>query len=382
MPKSATITVDPELLKWARESAGLSETQAAKKVGLKPPERYPEWEAAGRPTPRQLERLADAVKRPVLAFFLPNKPSEPPAPADFRVAPNTARPELSSTLRFVIRRARRVLRIYEELGGAPLREVGASLTLTRDMPAHVGAAQARNLLGVSLEEQASWGSAAIALEKWRDKLENLGILVLQFNMTGETVSGFSLSNGTPAIVLNKSDHESRRCFTLFHEWAHLLLGEPGLCNVDEGDLAPVDAGVEAYCNAFAAEALVPLSELRDTGAFADLVAREDIERAVSWGVKRYGVSRWVMLIRSLTARLIPHEVFDQTVDLWNAQPLAKKKGGRSYPHRKAVQNLGLPYVSRVMTAREAGEITDAEASDYLNLKLRWFPELEALLPSR
>jgi Zn-dependent peptidase ImmA (M78 family) len=381
LAKTATISVDPELIKWARESAGLSETQAAKKVGLKPAERYPEWEAAGRPTARQLERLADAVKRPVVAFFLPEKPREPEAPVDFRVAPGAAGPELSTAVRFVIRRARRVLRIYEELGGEA-RQV--PIALTRREPATTAAARAREMLGVSTAEQASWGSAPAALEKWREKLEGLGVLVFQFNMTGETLSGFSLSNGIPAVILNKSDHESRRCFTLFHEWSHLLLGEPGLCNVDEGHVTPTDQGVEAFCNAFAAEVLLPLAALRDFGLADSLAARRmTVEEAVSEGVASFAVSRWVVLIRLLVAQAISRADFDRTARAWGAQAApAKKRGGRSYPHRKTLQNLGSPFVFRVMAAREAGEITDADASDYLGLKLRWFPELEALVPGR
>jgi len=380
LPK-ATISVDPELLRWARESAGLTEAQAAKKVGLKAP-RYPAWEAAGRPTPRQLERLADAVKRPVVAFFLPERPREPEAPADFRIAPGAPRPELSTALRFVIRRARRIVRLHEELGGEARP---APLTLTRREPVAVGAGRAREILGVSPEEQASWGSAAVALEQWRARLEGLGVLVLQFNMTGETASGFSLSNGFPAIVLNKSDHESRRCFTLFHEWAHLLLGEPGLCNVDEGRVEAQDEGVEAFCNTFAAEVLVPLTALRESGLPEALAATRGltIAEAVREGQARFGVSRWVILIRLLVAHVINRAAFEQTARAWNAEAVPRKRrGGRSRPHRQALQNLGLPYVSRVMAAREAGELTDAGATDYLGLKLRWFPELEALIPGR
>ncbi|HET9315219.1 MAG TPA: helix-turn-helix transcriptional regulator, partial [Vicinamibacteria bacterium] len=67
---------------WAREAAGLTPQAAAKKIGVSP-KKLAQWEtpgAAERPTPRQLEKLADAVKRPVATFFLPAPPVEPPLP--------------------------------------------------------------------------------------------------------------------------------------------------------------------------------------------------------------------------------------------------------------------------------------------------------------
>jgi Zn-dependent peptidase ImmA (M78 family) len=221
--------------------------------------------------------------------------------------------------------------------------------------------------------------------QWRARLEGLGVLVLQINLTGETVSGFSIVEGMPAIVLNKSDHESRRVFTLFHEWAHLLLGEPGLCNVDEGRTTAQDEGVESYCNAFAAEVLVPLDALRESGLPDRLAAARGLPLgdAVREGQARFGVSRWVILIRLFMAQAIERDAFDRMVRAWNDEAAPpKRSGGRSRPHLQALQNLGFPYVSRVMAARESGEITDADAVDYLGLKLRWFHELEALIPDR
>jgi Zn-dependent peptidase ImmA (M78 family) len=353
---------------------------AAKKVGLSPAS-YAAREATGEITPRQLERLADAVKRPVIAFFLPERPQEPQSPTDFRAAGRAKSLELSPAVRYAIRRARRIVRIYDELGGEPWRH---PLKLTRDEPAPVGAARVRRALGVSPEEQASWGSAAAALEEWRSRLEQYGVLVLQFSLRDEGISGFSVTDGRPAIVLNKNDHESRRCFTLFHEWAHVLLEEPGLCNVDEGRMAMRSEGIEAFCNAFAAELLVPLPALRDAGIPA---AVRDRQMGVAEGIEevrtRFGVSRWVALIRLLTAQVISRAAFERMSRRWNAEdPAPARRGGRSRPHRQALQNLGAPYVGRVLAARDSGELTDADVVDYLNLKRRWFDDLEAMMPAR
>lgn len=95
--RSATIAVDGRLVKWARESAGLSDAALVKKLGIKDRAKLTAWEAPGARanlTPRQLERLSDATKRPLAAFFLPEPPAEPILP-DFRRPPGEEPPPLS-----------------------------------------------------------------------------------------------------------------------------------------------------------------------------------------------------------------------------------------------------------------------------------------------
>ena len=41
------ITLQPEVLRWARERAGLSQDDLAKKMNVKP-ERVPDWESTGK----------------------------------------------------------------------------------------------------------------------------------------------------------------------------------------------------------------------------------------------------------------------------------------------------------------------------------------------
>ena len=52
------ITLQPEVLRWARERAGLSPEQLAKKMNVKP-ERVSEWEITGKISIAQADRLAD-----------------------------------------------------------------------------------------------------------------------------------------------------------------------------------------------------------------------------------------------------------------------------------------------------------------------------------
>jgi Zn-dependent peptidase ImmA (M78 family)/transcriptional regulator with XRE-family HTH domain len=378
----ATIDVDPSLVSWAREAAGLTRQAAAKKVGVHL-DKFVQWEtpgAASRPTPRQLERLADAVKRPVATFFLPAPPVEPPLPADFRRPPSDEGVQpLSPATRLAIRRARRLQQVYVELASITERPP-AKIRITRSTPPEPAARDARSLLGVTVAEQAQWHDTATALRQWRQHFERLGYLMFQFAMPPSEISGFSLADTASAIVLNKKDPPSRRCFTLFHEWAHLLLEEPGLCFVEEGRTGGTADAVEVFCNAFAGALLVPMDALRSLNALR--AARFSLEQAVEEGVQQFAVSRFVILRRLQTAGTIDQQTYQKTAALWERQyqprPKKKAKGGAP-PYRKTVAELGRGFVSHVLRAHDRGQISDIDLSDYLSLKLRHIEKVEALV---
>lgn len=380
MPKSATIAVDGRLVRWARESAGLSLEDAAKKAKVEPAI-FAEWERTrAYRTPRQLEALADAFKRPVASFFLPGPPREPDLPADFRIAPTQKPGAFSFETRLAIRRARRLQRIFRELA-AELgeREQLRRLDISRSDSPEEAAAKARRTLGIEIAEQAKWRKLAVALRAWRARIESLGVVVFQFPMPPDEASGFSLSDGSPVIVLNKKDSEARRIFTLAHEWAHLLLGEPGLCNVEEGR-ASRDESVEVYCNAFAAALIVPLAEFQKsppTVAFRE--GTSSLGESVVEAAALFAVSREVILRRFLTARAISRDTYQRTVDTWKrARRPTKRSGGPVPRHTICVNELGNRFISRVLAARERGLVTDGDLVDYLSLRLKHLPKLERL----
>ena len=77
------ITLQPEVLRWARERAGLSQDDLAKKMNVKP-ERVPDWESTGKISIAQADRLADRTYTPLGYLYL-SKPSAESLPIrDFR----------------------------------------------------------------------------------------------------------------------------------------------------------------------------------------------------------------------------------------------------------------------------------------------------------
>lgn len=112
--------VRPELLLWARQEAGLTVEQAARKIPVKPERLIACEQGSARLTVNQLRSLSNAYKRPLALFFLPPHSANL---RDFRRSPEQPEGSESPALRYEIRRARYrrqvSLELFEELGEQP-----------------------------------------------------------------------------------------------------------------------------------------------------------------------------------------------------------------------------------------------------------------------
>jgi transcriptional regulator with XRE-family HTH domain len=233
--------INSDLLVWARESAGFTVADAAKKAQVKP-EALIQWElGAGRPSIPQLRKLANVYKRPLAVFYLPERPKTFDAMHDFRRLPGEVAgkqsPELRRAIRQVRLRRQVALDLYRELEGEP-----PEFTLTaalNDDPEAVGQ-RVRDFLGVAYEAQTSWRGDYEAFNIWRASLESRGVVVFQIeDVDTDEMRGLSISEAPlPAVVLNISDTVRARIFSLAHEATHLALRDGGLCDLDEDNEAP------------------------------------------------------------------------------------------------------------------------------------------------
>jgi hypothetical protein len=91
------------------------------------------------------------------------------------------------------------------------------------------AAEVRTYLGVTMEQQFSWGNAETALEEWRKVLLGVGVYVFKDQFREPDYSGFCLYDDEfPIIYVNNTTAKTRQIFTLFHELAHLLFHTSGV----------------------------------------------------------------------------------------------------------------------------------------------------------
>jgi transcriptional regulator with XRE-family HTH domain len=105
MPRRIPALVKPELLVWARESAGYPTLDLAAEAMDIHPLTLEEWEK-GRVSPSvaELRKLGEFYKRPIAVFFLAEPPRRFDAQREFRRLPGivlgTASPQLLLALRW------------------------------------------------------------------------------------------------------------------------------------------------------------------------------------------------------------------------------------------------------------------------------------------
>lgn len=267
-------SLNPEILSWARETAGLSLEAAAKKIGLNAArgisgaDRLAELEhGKGVPSRPLLLRMAQHYHRPLLTFYLPKKPEPPELGQDFRTLPDqgdTSNVLLSALLRDVKARqslVRDFLEDDEDISKVEL--VGACANVK--LPSQLAAAIV-NYIEFDQNEYRSRNSIAESFAYLRGLVEDQGIFVLLAGDCGHWSTaidvrifrGFAIADElAPFIVINDQDAKTAWSFTLLHELAHLLIGETGISGG-----AP-QRGVEQLCNDAAAAVLMSKIELAD-----------------------------------------------------------------------------------------------------------------------
>ena len=302
-----TINVNPDILVWARETAGLDIEDAAAKLQLTTSvkstavEKLEAMESGEKqPTRNQLNAMANVYKRPLLAFYMAERPRTGPRGTDFRQSPDTrgarANAMLDALLRDVRARQETVRDMLEDEDDyQPLDFVG-SISMAQGVD-HAVAAISEGLNFNPLAPRR--GDADALFKQLRAASETVGIFVLILGDLGSHHStipasvfrGFVIADRVaPFVVINAKDARPARAFTLIHELAHIWLGQTGVSGAISTDNPTTEkARVERFCNDVAGEFLLPRQRFKQgTAAFeSDDVgaARVAIEAiAARWSV--------------------------------------------------------------------------------------------------
>lgn len=374
--------IRPEVLTWARETAGLSLEDAARTIGLKDArgetgwERLAKLEVTGNPPRPLLLKMAKAYRRPLLVFYLNHPPRTGDRGQDFRTLPGEDRynPELDALIRDIRSRQGLVRSILEDEEADPVAFVGSA---KMDIPVGVLARRIAENINFSLKAFRSEKTADAAFGYLRGQIEAAGVFVLLLGNVGsyhtniplEIFRGFAVADPlAPMIVINDQDARTAWSFTALHEVVHLWLGNTGVSGAD------VSAQIEQYCNDVAGEILLPAAEIAD---FAKPLTFEAAAHAISEFAGARRISRSMVAYKLFRAAKIPRPMWIELTDhfrkAWLAQKQAQAEkqkaveGGPNYyivkRHRVGDALLGL-----MRRALDEGTTTYTKAGRVLGVK--------------
>lgn len=296
--------INKAMLTWARERSGYALPEFARKLNVTE-EKVSEWEAGERDiTFVQAMTFANKAHVPFGFLFLSQPPVENLPIPDLRTVDSAELKRPSTELMDLLKNMLECQDWYRDYARNQLLEpisLVGSFRIEDGVAAVV--ADMRNKLNIPPHpKRGSWD------DYYRDlvqRIEALGILVMRQSSLGhhsrpfsvDEFRGFAMCDEfAPIIFVNHADAPGARLFTLIHELCHIWIGQTGL---SDGD-ANSHRAEERFCNAVAAELLVPTDEFR---------ARWRID-ADNWQQNlpeleaHFHVSPWALARKALTLALI------------------------------------------------------------------------------
>ncbi|MEO6232133.1 MAG: ImmA/IrrE family metallo-endopeptidase [Ferruginibacter sp.] len=318
--------------------------------------RINEWQQeTQKPTINQLIGLASYFHIPFGYFFLKKMPIEEYPIPHYRTKGNVLfepSQELLETIQIIEHRQNWAKDVLIDRKENPLSFANS---ITIKTPIKTAAQIIRDTLGV----HENWAKHT-NFDTWYDafkflvsRVEYAGMYVVINGIVANNTHskldtnefrGFVLFDEyAPFIFINNNDFISAKIFTLIHEVAHVLIGKSA--SFDYHDLQPANNAIEEFCDAVAAEFLVPAESLLHyfKKAGKDYQALAQI----------YKVSKIVIIRRLLDLEKISYSEFIDALKSFRVyktelqkQPDDKKGGGDFYntaPYRISKRFFNLIY---------------------------------------
>lgn len=358
------ISLNPQVLYWARQRAGLDINTLAKKMVIKP-ERIKDWEKTGQITFSQVDKLAHHTHTPVGYLYLPKPVNDSLPISDFRTVGDkplsNPSPDLLETVQSMQRRQAWMHDELIETGHTKLPFIGS--VNIEDDPKRIA-----TLIKTDLGLEPNWASNEStwtdALRTLRDTIESVGVLIVFNGIVGnnthrklstEEFRGFALIDDyAPLIFINSTDFKGAQIFTLLHELVHIWIGKDGVSNFDA--FQPSPNAIEIFCNKVAAEFLVSEQDLLEIWSDAP----EGNER-YNFLARRFKVSNIVVARRSLDLNLISRELFFEFYNSWriDARHTKNSPGGDFWNNQNV--RVGKKFGAAVVRAVKEGRLLYRDA---------------------
>ena len=386
-----SINVEPSILVWARETAGLDVSEAANKLGLSNSVKSNAIEKllsleTGEKTPskRQLDEFARVYKRPLLTFYLDKPPKPGKRGHDFRqtheIRGKRESALLNTLLRDIHTRQKMVQDILLDDNTFEDLDFTGSMKVTDGVNAVVESISAK--LGFNFTDpEERKGDADQLFKRLRNAAEHAGIFVLVLSDLGswhsalqaDVFRGFTIADKiAPFIVINPKDAKPARSFTLIHELAHIWLGQSGISS-DPSTSQPKNdnARIEQFCNDVAAEFLLPEQFFQQDKPTFEKEDMNSVCNAIDMIARRWSVSQPMVAYRlqrngDLSTTMYK-SLYIEYRNRWLAKVKKDKEQKNGAPHPLVVKqfSLGNAFVGIVCRALRENNLTHTKAATLL-----------------
>lgn len=374
-----SVSIQPEIISWALGQA------REEQLGTKLMNNIKQWlDGTKTPTFNQIEDFSRKANIPLGYFFLQTPPVEQLQLIEYRTVDSAELAHPSRNLIDTIHEMESVqawMKEYRQETGFDVLPVVGSLK-GDDGFKHI-AETIRNNLDLSNIWYESCTNMNVAFNYVRSRLEECGIVVMLNGVVGKnthrTLSidefrAFAMvDEWAPLIFINGADSQGARLFSLFHEIAHIWLGENDLYN-DRGNSREVKP-IEILCNAVAGELMVPFDKFLDEwNAAAYAASREKIKNLA----KHFKCGESVIARKAFDAKKISYDLYksiiDDAIEAYRQMKENKESNGGNY-YNTMGNRLDGCFVRALCESINSGRTTYSEAYRLTNTSRKTFSEI-------
>lgn len=380
MKEAIHIRVSHTVLLWARESMAITRNKAVESTGISASRLESLENGTKQPSLEELKAMSHTYKRTIATLLLKSPPQEKPLPKDRRTVNSKDIGKFHEKTILAVRKARALVNSLLELKseeGISVKQFQYRANL-EDSASNIAATLRKEW---TLNEISILKNSGNVLEAYIERIESLGVAVFQLSLTQDHLRGFSLvDEAMPIIAIKRGGEQvTAKIFTLFHELGHIILNEGGLCDISFDPTVQI----EKWCNAFAAEILMPSEELLKLNIVQEQISRNEkiwSKKDLIEVANYFHVGPLAILRRLLDHNLTTSAFYKEKHEAWNKPSFgrAKEPKGRNIAE-ETIKEKGRNYITLAFNAFDKNKIDLKDLSDFLGVKLSYIPKTRQLL---
>ncbi|GFK21250.1 ImmA/IrrE family metallo-endopeptidase [Tetragenococcus halophilus] len=220
----------------------------------------------------------------------------------------------------------------------------------------------------------------------RDKFENAGILVMQNgvvkanthrNLNVDEFRAFVLVDDyAPLIFINSTDSNGGKIFSLFHEVAHIFLGESDLFNDNNVSHPIYRNDLEVLCNDIASELCIPAPYFKELWAKN---TERDTFNKIHYIAQKCKISILAVAVKALKNRYIDEQEYykirNESLKYYKKEN-TKKKENNGNGINTAVSRIDKRFFQFLSNDIKSGNTQYTDAYRLLNTNRKTFDKIE------